>query len=63
MLSQKCVFGQKCKSTTATKIKHKNPCRSRILNPGTFVPKVDALPLHQRDKLSYLAVSMQWVKM
>jgi len=43
-------FGQKSKSTKTTKqkIKHKNPCRSRGLNPGPLAPKVDALPLHHR---------------
>jgi len=29
------------------KVKHKNPWRSRELNPGKLVPKADALPLHQ----------------
>jgi len=28
------------------KIKHKNLCRSRELNPGTLAPKANALPLH-----------------
>jgi len=28
------------------KIKHKNTCRSRELNPGHLAPKADALPLH-----------------
>jgi len=43
-------FGQKSKITTTTKqkIKHKNPCRSRGLNPGTLAPKADALPLQHR---------------
>jgi len=38
------------KNTTTTKqnIKHKNPCRSRGLNPGRLAPKADALPLHHR---------------
>jgi len=42
------VFGQKSKNTTTTeqKIKLKNPCRSRGLNPGPLAPKADALPLH-----------------
>ena len=30
------------------KIKHKNICRSRGLNPGPLAPKADALPLHHR---------------
>ena len=36
-------FGQKSKITTTTKqkIKHKNPCRSRGLNPGPLAPKAD----------------------
>jgi len=45
------VFWTKSKNTTTTtkqKIKHKNPCRSRGLNPGTLAPKADALPLHHR---------------
>jgi len=29
------------------KIKHKNPCLSRGLNPGRLAPKADALPLHR----------------
>jgi len=44
-------FGQKSKNTTTTtkqKIKHKNSCRSRGLNPGALAPKADALPLHHR---------------
>jgi len=38
------VFGQKSKSITTTKqnIQHKNPCRSRELNPGIFASKADA---------------------
>jgi len=45
-----CVLGQKSKNTTTTiqKNKHKNPCRSRGLNPGPLAPKADALPLHHR---------------
>jgi len=41
---------KKSKNTTTTKqkIKHKNPCRSRGLNPGPLAPKADALPLHHR---------------
>ena len=35
-------------TTTKQKIKPKNPCRSRELNPGTLAPKADALPLHHR---------------
>jgi len=45
------VFWTKGKNTTTTtkqKIKHKNPCRSRELNPGPLAPKADALPLHHR---------------
>jgi len=40
----------KSKNTTTTKqkIKPKNPCRSRELNPGTLAPKADALPLQDR---------------
>ena len=34
--------------TTKQKIKHKNPWRSRGLNPGTLAPKADAVPLHHR---------------
>jgi len=50
---QKCatnnVFWTKSKSLTTTlNIKHKNPCWSRVLNPGPLAPKVDALPLHHR---------------
>jgi len=33
-------------TTTKQKIKHKNLCRSRELNPETFAPKANALPLH-----------------
>jgi len=29
-------------TTTKQKIKHKNPCRSRGLNPGALAPKADA---------------------
>jgi len=41
---------KKSKNTTTTKqkIKHKNPCRSRVLNRGHLAPKADALPLHHR---------------
>ena len=35
-------------STTKQKIKHKNTCRSRELNPGPLAPTADALPLHHR---------------
>jgi len=31
-----------------TKVKPKNPCRSRELNPGPLASKADALPLHHR---------------
>jgi len=42
-------FWTKSKTTTAKqRIKHKNPCRRRELNPGPFVPKADALVLHHR---------------
>jgi len=30
------------------KIKHKNPCRSLVLNPGPLTPKAGALPQHRR---------------
>jgi len=30
------------------KVKHKNRCRSRGLNPGPLAHKADALPLHHR---------------
>ena len=43
-------FGQKSRNTTTTKqkIKHKNPCRSRGLNPGPLAPKcVTTAPLSQ----------------
>jgi len=30
------------------KIKLKNPCRTRELNPGPLAPKADALPLQHR---------------
>jgi len=30
------------------KIEHKNPCRSRGLNPGHLALKADALPMHHR---------------
>ena len=30
------------------KIKHKNRCQSRGLNPGQLAPKADALPLRHR---------------
>jgi len=43
-----CVFGRKVETTTQQKIKHKNPCRSRNLNPGPLAPKADALSLHHR---------------
>jgi len=44
------VFGQKSKNTTTTKqkIKHKNRCWSRELNPGPLTPKADALSLHHQ---------------
>jgi len=44
------VFWTKSKNTTTTKqkIKHKNPWRSRGLNPGPHAPIADALPLHHR---------------
>jgi len=35
-------------TTTEQKIKHKNPCQDRELNPGPLTPKADALPLHHR---------------
>jgi len=44
------VFMDKSKNTTTTKqkIKHKNPYRSRELNPEYVAPIADALPLHHR---------------
>jgi len=49
------VFWRKSKNATTTKqnIKHKNPCRSRELNPGPLTPKAYALPLHRRVNLEY----------
>jgi len=49
-VTKTCVFWTKSKNTTTTKpkIKHKNPCRSRELNPGPLAPKADALSLHHR---------------
>jgi len=43
-------FWTKSKNTTTTKqkIKPKNPCWSRGLNPGPLAPKADALPLHHQ---------------
>jgi len=43
-------FGQKEKTQQQQnkKIKHKNLCRSRELNPVGLAPKADALPLHRR---------------
>jgi len=35
------------------KIKHKNPCRSREVNPGHLAPKGGALPLHHRVNCEY----------
>jgi len=35
------------------KIKHKNPCRSRELNPGPLALTADALPLHHRVNRKY----------
>ena len=42
------VFWAKNKNTPITKqkIKHKNPCRSRKLNPRPLASKADTLPLH-----------------
>jgi len=43
------VFLTKSKNTTTKqKMKHKNPCWIRGLNPGPLAPKADALPLHHR---------------
>jgi len=41
------VFFDKSKNTSTTKqkIKHKNSCRSRELNPEQHAPKAGALPL------------------
>jgi len=42
-------FFTKSKITTKQKIKHKNPCRRRELNPGPLAPNaIHALPLHHR---------------
>ena len=41
-----CVLGQYVKTQQQNKIKHKNPCRSRELNPGPLGPKANAIPLH-----------------
>ena len=35
--------------TAKQKIKHKNACRSRELNPGPLAPKAGAIPLHHRE--------------
>jgi len=43
----------KNKTTTKQKIKHKNPCRSRELNPATLADKADALPLHHGVNWEY----------
>jgi len=40
-------------TTKKQKIKHKNPCRSRELNPVPHAPKADALPLHHRVNCEY----------
>ena len=49
-----CFWQQSKNSTTKKqKIKHKNPCRSRGLNPGPLAPKADALPLHLRVNWEY----------
>jgi len=43
------VFMDKTVKTQQNKkIKHKNPCWSRELNPGALAPKADASPLHHR---------------
>ena len=34
--------------TTKQKFKFKNPCRSRVLNPGAIASTADALPLQHR---------------
>ena len=39
-------------------IKHKNPYRSRELNPGPLAPNADELPLHHHKKISKLRVSI-----
>ena len=36
------------KSQQQQRIKHKNPCWSRELNPGSLAPRADALPMHHR---------------
>jgi len=35
------------------KTKHKNPSRSRKLNPGPLASKADTLPLHRRVNRKY----------
>jgi len=50
-ISTKNMFLDKKNNTTTTKekkIKHKNHCRSRELNPGNLAPKADVLLLHHR---------------
>jgi len=44
------VFWTKSKNTKTTKqkIKHKNICQWREMNPGPLAPKTDVLPLHHR---------------
>jgi len=52
------VFGHKIKNTKH-KFKHKNPCRSRELNPQPLALKVDALPLHYRVNWEYQLIEVK----
>jgi len=47
-------FWTKSKNTTTTKqkLKHKNPCRSRELNPGPLAPTADAITTAPPSQLS-----------
>ena len=49
LVTDNVFLNKKRKHTTTTKqkIKHKNPCRSRELNPGPLSPKADDVPLSQ----------------
>jgi len=49
-----CWTKNKNTTTTKQKLKHKNPCRIRGLNPGPLAPKVDALPLHHHIQYVFL---------
>ena len=48
LVTNNVFLDKKVKTQPKQKIKHKNPCRSRELNPGPLAPKADALPLHHR---------------